>query len=220
MKKKGILFDFNGTLFWDSHYHELAWNAMSEKLRGTPMSHEELTSKMHGRNNKQVIEMIFGHPIDDDYSRQLSEEKEASYRQMCLEHPESFKLAPGVIELLDELKKHGVPMNIASASIKPNIDFFVEHFQLGNWFDPDKIVYDDGSHENKISMFKTAAELIGIPVEDSVIVEDSVSGIQFGKAVHACVIALGDESKDEMFKKLGVDCIIRDFTEFDRSYLI
>ena len=203
MKKKGILFDFNGTLFWDSHYHELAWNAMSEKLRGVPMSHEELTSKMHGRNNKQVLEMIFTHPIDDDYSRQLSEEKEASYRQMCLENPESFKLAPGVIDLLNELKAHNVPMNIASASIKPNIDFFVEHFQLANWFDPDKI----------------AAELIGIPVEESVIVEDSVSGIQFGKAVHATVIALGDESKDARFKELGVDGIIRDFTEFDRSIL-
>lgn len=216
--KKGILFDFNGTMFWDSHYHELAWNAMSEKLRGQPMSHEELTSKMHGRNNKQVLEMIFGRPIDDEYSYQLSLEKEANYRQMCLEHLESFQLAPGLIDLLNELKAHKIPMNIASASIKPNIDFFVEHFQLANWFDPAKIVYDDGSHENKISMFKTAAELIGIPIEEAIIVEDSVSGIQFGKAVHATIIALGDESKDETFKALGVDGIIRDFTEFDRHY--
>ena len=49
------------------------------------------------------------------------------------------------------LKEHNIPFTIASASIKENIDFFVKTFNLNRWFDLNKIVYDDGSHNNKIS---------------------------------------------------------------------
>ena len=31
---KGIIFDFNGTLFFDSHMHYEAWRIFSKKLRG------------------------------------------------------------------------------------------------------------------------------------------------------------------------------------------
>lgn len=31
---KGVIFDFNGTLFFDSDKHVLAWGKMAEELRG------------------------------------------------------------------------------------------------------------------------------------------------------------------------------------------
>lgn len=35
---KGVLFDFNGTLFFDSDKHVLAWGKLSEDLRGVGIS--------------------------------------------------------------------------------------------------------------------------------------------------------------------------------------
>lgn len=211
--KKGIIFDFNGTLFFDSDKHEEAWCAMALKLRGTPMTHEELTTKMHGRNNKKVLELIFGREIDEAYSQSLSEEKEATYRQMCLNDLEHFHLVEGVVELFDTLKAKEIPMSIASASIKANIDFFVEHFQLDDWFDPSLIVYDDGSYENKIEMFKQSARHMHLETEDCIIIEDSVSGVEFANAVHAYkVIAIGDDPNK--FDGMRVDRFIKDFVEF------
>lgn len=34
----GVIFDFNGTLFWDTPMHVQAWKMISKKLRSTPFS--------------------------------------------------------------------------------------------------------------------------------------------------------------------------------------
>ena len=44
---KGILFDFNGTMFFDSIKHKEAWNAFSLKYRNKALSDEEM-DHMHG----------------------------------------------------------------------------------------------------------------------------------------------------------------------------
>ena len=38
---KGIIFDFNGTLYWDSQLHYDAWIEYSKILRGTSFTKEE-----------------------------------------------------------------------------------------------------------------------------------------------------------------------------------
>ncbi len=72
------------------------------------------------------------------------------------------------------MKEKDIPFTIASASIKENIDFFIESF---DWTagSPEDIVYDDGTYENKIAMFHKAADVIGIDMKDIRIYEDSNS---------------------------------------------
>ena len=65
------------------------------------------------------------------------------------------------------MKEKDIPFTIASASIKENIDFFIESFGLDRWIKPEDIVYDDGTYENKIAMFHKAADVIGIDMKDS-----------------------------------------------------
>ena len=52
---KGIIFDFNGTLFWDSQLHYDAWREYSKILRGTEFTDEEMRLNMFGRTNKDII---------------------------------------------------------------------------------------------------------------------------------------------------------------------
>ena len=53
MSKKGILFDFNGTMFFDSEKHKEAWDVFSRKYRNCPITEEEL-DHMHGKTNKKI----------------------------------------------------------------------------------------------------------------------------------------------------------------------
>ena len=46
----GIIFDFNGTLFFDTEKQEQAWNTVSFSLRGHPFDPEEMDEHVHGRN--------------------------------------------------------------------------------------------------------------------------------------------------------------------------
>ena len=150
---KGVIFDFNGTLFFDSEKHVLAWGKMGKELRGSEIGLEEMQAHFYGVPNNRAIEYLLQKECDEAELTKYSELKEAYYRDFCREDKETFHLVAGCHEFFDRLVEEKVPFTIASASIKPNIDFFVESFELAKWFDPEKIVYDDGSFENKVKMF-------------------------------------------------------------------
>lgn len=212
MKFKGVIFDFNGTLFYDTPFHNTAWQRMVKELTNTDLD-DDLRVKMHGKNNRDILHCINKNISDEDIIS-YSKRKEAIYRDICLENPDKLHLVNGAIELFNYLKEHNIPFTIASASIKENIDFFVKTFNLNRWFDLNKIVYDDGSHNNKISMFNKAAKLIDVDINECIIFEDSKSGIGFAKEVSAgMVVGIGNNFNDLI--SYGADCCINDFTEFE-----
>lgn len=197
MKKTGLIFDFNGTLFWDSEKQEESWQVFSEKLISRRMSEDELKNRMHGRTNQAVMEYLLGEPVTGDRLLQLIQEKEQIYRDMCRADSESLKLAPGAEALLDYLVEKQIPRTIATASEITNLTFFIEVFQLEKWFDLTQIVFDDGSFPGKPdpAMYLKAAEKIGVIPEDCIVIEDSVSGIQSGKNGKQKSTSLFRESK-------------------------
>ncbi|MHC1684037.1 MAG: HAD family hydrolase [Clostridiaceae bacterium] len=221
MKYSGIIFDFNGTLFFDSDKQEDSWRIFSEKLRGTAFTDEELHNQMHGRTNKYLIEYLLGKSIDDESHAKYGEEKEKIYRDMCIKDVDNFKLAPGVVDFLDYLKEKNIPRTIATASGKINVLFFIESFGLDKWFDIDKIVYDDGTIPGKPEpdIYLKAADKLNLKPEKCIVFEDAVSGIESARrASIGKIVAIGASEKHEKLKKIdGVKCVISDFTEVDES---
>ena len=175
---KAIIFDFNGTLFFDNDKHIKAWGAISELIRNKDITEEELHTKLNGVPNHRIIQYFMDGKATNQDLNHYSLLKEEYYRNFCKEDKDSFHLVKGVETFFDALKENNIKMTIASASIKPNIDFFVESFGLDRWMKPEAIVYDDGTYENKVAMFKKAAEVLDVAIEDCVVYEDSFSGIK------------------------------------------
>ncbi|WP_041138293.1 HAD family hydrolase [Beduini massiliensis] len=213
--EKAVIFDFNGTLFFDNDKHIQAWNEMSLTIRQKGISEEELHTRLNGVPNHQIIEYFLQREIDEKESKRYSLMKEELYRQACLDDPASFHLVKGVTEYFDLLKKQAIPFTIASASIKENIDFFVEHFHLDRWMDPEKIVYDNGSYTSKEKMFLDAAKLLDCDIQEILIFEDSLAGIHHAyEAGCRKIIVVCPKEKEETFKALpGVIQTIQDFSE-------
>lgn len=213
---RGVIFDFNGTLFFDSDKHVLAWGKLAEEIRNSPVSYEELQTHFYGVPNNRAIEYLLQKPCDETELTMFSEKKEAYYRDLCREDTENFHLAKGACQIFEKLRQKHIPFTIASASIKANIDFFVESFGLSEWFEPNKIVYDDGRFANKVQMFLYAADVIGVPISECLIFEDSDSGIrdayQAGCRNIIVIDSMGIAKKHE--GKPGVIQIISDFMEF------
>ena len=103
MKYSGIIFDFNGTLFWDSEKHAKAWIEFSKRLRGKAFTEEELQKYMFGRTNADIITYALGEKPNDEIIKKYTYEKEALYRQMCFDDADNIKLADGVENLLNFL---------------------------------------------------------------------------------------------------------------------
>ena len=92
---KGVIFDFNGTLFWDSKMHLEAWREYSKTLRGNAFTDEEMREYMLGRTNEDIVKYLIGRQPEKELVLKCQTEKEAVYRQMCADDKENFKLAKG-----------------------------------------------------------------------------------------------------------------------------
>ncbi|MDD8049172.1 MAG: HAD hydrolase-like protein [Thomasclavelia sp.] len=211
---KGVIFDFNGTLFFDNDKHVKAWGAISNQIRGHGISQNELHSKFNGVPNNEIIKYMKPDATTEDLKK-YSSLKEEYYRKFCFEDKPSFHLVKGSEQYFDKLTQEKIPFTIASASIKPNIDFFIESFNLDHWIKPENIIYDDGSYDNKVKMFKEAAKVINCDLKDILIIEDSVSGIKNAyKAGCQNIIVVDSANKKDEYQKLpGVIKVINDFTQ-------
>ena len=176
---------------------------------------------MFGRTNEAIITYAISKKPTPQMVEDLGQEKEALYRQMCLEDKENFKLADGVPEFLDFLKKNSIPRTIATMADKPNVDFYIEHFHLEKWFDLDKIVYSNGVIPGKPApdIYQIAAKNLHLDPKDCIVVEDAVSGIDSAQAAGiGKIIAICSEEPHEFYKSIpAVSEIITSFRNFDKD---
>ena len=174
-----ILFDFNGTMFLDEAFQEKSWRQFLKEKTGRAVTDEEFQVYVHGRNNAVTLEHFLQRPLSHKELETLGEEKEVIYRKLCLES-KAFHLTPGLETFLDGLKQEEIPINIATASGRKNVDFFFTHLKLDRWFDPDRVIYDDGTIPGKPApdLYLRAAEKIGVPIGNCYVFEDSRSGIE------------------------------------------
>ena len=218
---KGIIFDFNGTLFWDSHLHKQTWRQYSKILRGTEFSDEEMVKYMFGRTNEQIIKYAIGKQPTPDMVEKYGQEKEALYRQTAKSDTQNFHLAKGAVEFLNFLKENNIPRTIATMSDKINVDFFFESFNLENWFDIEKVVYANGIIPGKPApdIYEIAAKNLDLTPQDCIVVEDAISGIESARAANiGKIIAICSEESPELYQSIPcVSSIIKDFTEIDKN---
>ncbi len=217
MTLKGVIFDFNGTLFWDTKLHNKAWDIFLEK-KGIRLTDQEKVEKIHGKNNKDIISSLFSKPLTNEDISELSIEKERIYQDLCL--MTDMQLAPGVKEFLRFLMTKSIPCTIATASELGNVDFYFKHLGLHSFFDRSKVIYDDGSMLSKPSpqIFQRAIAVLGIKETDILIFEDSISGIMAAENAEAGKIIIVD-SNDGDYSRWNYQ-IIKNFAEVDKDIFV
>ena len=221
MQYKGVIFDFNGTLFWDSEKHLEAWREFSKRLRDHAFTDEEMRDFMFGRTNEDIIAYLIGKKPSAELVEKFGKEKESVYRQMCLNDPEHFHLAPHAKEFLDYLKENNIPRTIATMSEIDNVEFYIKEFKLARWFDIDKIVYANGKIPGKPApdIYKIAAQKLNLQPSECIVIEDALSGIEAARLANiGKIIAIASREPKEFYKNVpGVSQIITDFNQIDRN---
>lgn len=215
---QGIIFDFNGTMFFDSKENEKAWRDFILSLTGKKLTDAEYHAYIHGQTNKPAFEHFLNKELSPAEISMLTEQKEELYRKYCLEKGESFSLVPGLPEFLTSLVEKELPRAIATGAGKSNIDFYLASFYLDQWFSPDYIIYDDGSFPGKPNpdIYLKTAERLSLPPEKCIVIEDSLAGIQAAeKAGIGQIILISDEIENPLSKHPAVKEIIYDFYDFN-----
>jgi beta-phosphoglucomutase-like phosphatase (HAD superfamily) len=217
MKIKGVIFDFNGTLFWDTELHYHAWNIFIEKY-GIVMDENEKEELIIGRNNEYILDRIFPDKLPREEITKLSIEKENIYQEICLE--QKLQLADGSISLFGFLKKNYIPFTIATGSDLHNVEFYFKYLELDRYFDKSKVIYSDGTIKSKPNpeAFRRALNVLGINPEEAMIFEDSAPGIKAAENLNAGKIIIVN-STDKDFSKWNYP-VIKNFSEVDRRIFI
>ena len=84
----GVIFDFNGTMFFDRELQLRAWATYVEELSGVSLSRKGIERHIDGRSPKEILEHFLGYELGQDTLEQLCEEKESIYRRICMEEKE------------------------------------------------------------------------------------------------------------------------------------
>jgi len=213
MTFKGAIFDFNGTLFWDTPYHDRAFDIFLAK-RGLHLTDEEKRVKIHGKGNPDIMRTIFGNQLTDQELEDLTQEKELIYRELCVDE---LKFADGAEDLFNFLASNNIPQTIATSAGIENVAFYFEHMGLNRWFSLDKVAYNDGTLRGKPEpdVFLAGAEKLGLKPSETVIFEDSVPGIISAEKAGAGLIYIVN-SYGENYSRFSYD-IITHFDSVDRK---
>ena len=190
---KAIIFDLDGVICHTDEYHYLAWKAMADGL-GVYFD-REINNRLRGVSRMASLEIVL-----EKYNGQLSAaEKEALATQKNELYKESLKnmspsdLSEEVKTTLDTLRSRGYKLAIGSSS--KNAPFILQQLGLGSYFD----AISDGNNithsKPDPEVFVKAAQMLCIPCEECLVVEDAVSGAQAGHAGGMQVACVGDASQ-------------------------
>lgn len=218
---KGVIFDFNGTMFFDSQENEIAWRQFIADFFKQSISDEEFNLHIHGRSNQAALEYLLQRSITPRELSQYTEQKETIYRDLCLKSPDRLCLVDGLPELLDQLTQANIPIGIATSAEKSNLDFYLLHFDLLKWFPLERIIYNDGTFSCKPdpTIYLKAAKSLEILPSQCIVFEDSPSGIQSAKDANiGKIIAVSPLENQTLLKNYPeVDHIVSNFIHFDLS---
>ena len=215
---KAILFDFNGTLFYDSDKHHVAWSHFLAK-RGLPVpSPEEFQRNFVGTVNVDILHNYVDPAMTAEQVVLAVEEKEDLYFEACLEDADCLFLRDGAEAFFDLLVERGIPFMIATGSARQNMEFYFKHLPIGKWFSFEKnIIYDDYSRRGKPApdIYLDSAKHLGVPIEQCVVFEDALAGYRSAHSAGAgAIVMVGDPRDTQEFETLpAVTEIIRDFSD-------
>lgn len=189
---QGWIFDLDGVITDTAIYHYEAWQKMAND-EGL-FFNKEINEKLRGVSRRASLEIILnGKILSEDKMAKVMKNKNDYYLSL-LSNLKADSILPGIIPLLDKLKKSGKKLAIASAS--RNTDYIIDNLNIRHYFDG----IASGLHVLRAKpapdVFLHAAGQINLPVDNCLVVEDAEAGVS--GALEAGFITIGIGPKERV----------------------
>lgn len=215
---KAFIFDLNGTMIDDMHFHTKAWHQILTKDLGASLSMEEVKSHMYGKNSELLVRIFGENYFTVEEANKVSVEKEKQYQQAFLPH---LKLIKGLDSFLEEAYQKGVPMAIGSAAIMFNIDFVLDNLNIRPYFKALVSADDVMKSKPDPETFVKAAQLLGMAPKDCIVFEDAPKGVEAAeKAEMPCVVLTTMHEKEEFASYNNIIGFIEDYNSLSLNELL
>ena len=212
-----VIFDVDGTMVDNMHYHENAWIELGRR-HDLPIDHKFYIEKIHSRNNDDTIRKHFAPMVGFEKALTLSEQKERIYRET---YRPLIKEIPGLGNLIASLAQLDIPCAVASNSPTDNVNMVLEELGIKKFF---KVILDytqisKGKPDPEILL--TAAEKLSIAPARCIVVEDSISGFRAAQRAKMPYIAITTGAhQDELEHATDAKAVHKDFTSVTAAKLL
>lgn len=202
---KAVIFDLDGVLTDTSTYHFAAWKETVASV-GVELEiafEPELRGISRFDSIKKITDVYLP---NNSFKKSQLESLAALKNEVYLEKIKTMTqvdLYPGVIELFETLKRKGILLGLASASL--NAPMLIEKLGITHYFSH---VSNPSLHPSKPDpgLFIEGLEALHVSPEQALGVEDAPAGIAAIKAAKMKAIGIGDSKTlkaDVVFKTLA-----------------
>ena len=205
---KAYIFDMDGTLIDNCAWHVLAWREFAHR-HGRDLSERQILDWM-GATSSYYMNRIFEREVPADECAELTREKEELYRTMYAPH---LALADGLKEILDDARRRGIQLAIATGGSLDNVDFILDGLNLRPMFD---VIVDASQYERgkpAPDCYLKAAARMGLDPAECLVFEDAVAGVRSGKAAGMRVAAVTATIARDILAAEKPDYLVDSFRE-------
>lgn len=172
---KAFIFDLNGTMIDDMHYHAEAWYDILNNDLKAGLNWEEVKTEMYGKNSELLVRVFGKDHFSQQKMQELSIEKEKKYQKAYLPQ---LRLIKGLHDFLKKAKEQNIPMAIGSAAITFNIDFVLDNLDIRHFFQAIISADDVTTSKPDPETFTKCAKLLGLAPEKCIVFEDAPKGVE------------------------------------------
>lgn len=201
-----VIFDMDGVIV-DSHAaHIRTWKKVLLSL-GKSVTDADLDFVRQGGRRQDILRYFLG-DLEAGQVQALCHKKDLLFRNEA----ENVKMVSGVRGLLEELTHAGVPTGLASCGSMARVHHLLSRLQLRKYFMA--VVTGDEVRVGKPDpeIFHKAAGQMHVHPAESIVFEDSVSGVQAAKAAGMKCVGIADRQQTPPLLRAGADCVLPNFS--------
>jgi beta-phosphoglucomutase len=206
---KAFLFDLNGTMINDMHYHVQAWHTVLNNL-GAGLTLHQTKLQSYGKNT-ELLERIFPGRFTHEEKTDISYKKEMQYQHDFRPH---LKLIDGLNEFLQKAYKAEMPMAIGSAANYYNVEYALQGCNIQHLF-PVVVASEHVSHSKPHpETFLLCAKQLNISPANCLVFEDSPKGVEAAaNAGMDCLVLTTLHTAEEFVEYKNIIGCISDYND-------
>jgi len=182
-----FIFDLDGVITDTAEYHYLGWKKLAEE-EGISFDRKE-NEKLRGVSRARSLEILLkGKHVSDEELKEMMERKNRYYREYISMMSEKDVL-PGAKQKLNELKKEGFSVGLASAS--KNAATVLNNLGITEMFDAVSDGYSVKNTKPAPDLFLHNAHEMDKEPSECIVVEDAESGVEAALAAGMKAIGIG-----------------------------
>jgi beta-phosphoglucomutase family hydrolase len=190
--RKAVLCDMDGVISDTYSFHFAAWREIFAK-RGIEFTTQDFAN-LFGARNDLIVGSVMGKQLSEKDVRRMLQEKEEAFRRRAAGLIKPF---PGVVRLLNALRKGHFGLALVSSGPTENIDFVLSELGLAGAFSCIVSGHELSESKPGPQIYLFAAEKLRVTADDCVVIEDSPIGVKAAKSAGMKCLAVANSHPRE-----------------------